>query len=246
MENIYVEIDNLSKRFLIPKQNLTLFRTLNNLAHGIPLKREFWALKEVSFKVCQGDKLAIVGKNGSGKTTLLRFLAGIYEKTSGRVAVYRQPNALFRWWVGFNIELSVLDNIYLFGAFYGLDRQYLKNRIDEIMRVAELEELCFIPLRGLSSGQFQKLAFSIFMHVDSDFLVFDESLGFVDRSFELKAEVYFQNLYSSRKTIVIASHDTDFLKKYCKTALWLEAGRVRMSGPVEQVLSAYMADTQQS
>ena len=245
MNNTYVEVDKLAKRFFVPKQRLTAFRMLNAWMHGESLRREFWSLRDISFSVCKGEKLAIIGKNGSGKTTLLRFLAGIYEKTSGDVVVHTQPSALFRWWIGFNAELSVVDNVYLFGAIYGMSRRNLQEYRGDILRVAELEDLCFISLKGLSAGQLQRLAFSIFMHVENDFLIFDESLAFVDQSFAQKCDAYFSKLCASDKTVIISSHDIDFLRRYCQRALWLEAGHIRMWGQAQQVLSAYAVDFQQ-
>jgi len=245
MNNICVEFNKLAKRFFVPTQKITAFRVFVSWVHRESLRREFLALQEITFSIAKGEKLAVIGKNGSGKTTLLRLLAGIYEKTSGEAVVYNQPNALFRWWIGFNGELSVIDNIYLFGAIYGMSRQNLKKYMGDILRLAELEDLRFASLRGLSTGQLQRLAFSIFIHVENDFLIFDESLAFVDQSFAQKCEAYFSRLCASEKTVIISSHDIDFLRKYCQKALWLEAGRIRMWGAAQQVLSAYDTDSQQ-
>lgn len=239
MVNTYIEVSKLAKRFFVPKQRLTVFCILKAWMRKESLRREFWALRDISFSIYKGEKLAIIGKNGCGKTTLLRLLAGIYERTSGQLIAHSQPSALFRWGVGFNGELSVVDNVYLFGAFYGMNRQNLKKYMGDILRVAELEELSFISLKGLSAGQLQRLAFSIFMHVENDFLIFDESLAFLDQSFAQKCDVYFSKLCASGKTVIISSHDIDFLRKYCQKALWLEAGHIRMWGQAQQVLSAY-------
>ena len=136
-------------------------------------------------------------------------------------------------------ELTVVDNVYLFGAMYGLDRNFLKEKMDKILGVAELRRLAFCPLKELSSGQVVRFAFSVFSLVEGNFLMFDESLMSVDMGFAEKCKTYFRNLASSGKTIIMTSHNTNFLSDYCKTALWIDGGRIRMSGEVGNVISAY-------
>jgi ABC-type polysaccharide/polyol phosphate transport system ATPase subunit len=204
-----------------------------------PLKKEFWLLHNLSFKVKSGEKLALIGKNGAGKTTLLRILAGIYDKTGGDVAIKKTPNAFFSFWTGFNNNLSVIDNVYLFGAVHGMNRNFLKERIHRIFEMTELYDLRFSPLKELSMGQGQRLALSVFLQAPGDFLIFDESLEFVDRGFAQKCGAYFRDLFSSDKTIIMTSHDNSFLKKYCGTAIWLDGGIIRMYGNIKEVISEY-------
>lgn len=239
MNDICVRAEKLSKRFFILKRKGTALRVLKALAGREPIKKEYWALRDISFEMRKGEKLAIVGKNGSGKTTLLRIISGIYGKTAGEIEVKSEPKALFKFWVGLNGELSVIDNIYLFGAFHGMGRDYLKERISGIIEISELYDLRFSALKGLSVGQMQRLALAIFFQISNDFLIFDESLTFVDQGFVQKYDEYFKELYSSEKTIIITSHDSSFLRKYCKTALWLEKGRIRMYGEARDVIDKY-------
>lgn len=234
-----VKVENLSKRFLIFKRKETLLRVLKSLVSRDSLKEILWALRDISFEVKKGDKLALIGKNGSGKTTLLRILAGIYDKTSGCIRAECAPAALFKSWIGLNGILPVIDNIYLYGAMHGMSRDFLKDKVSAILELAELSHLQFSPLRQLSTGQMQRLTLSVFFQNTSDFLIFDESLAFVDQAFTQKCETYFQNLYSSDKTVIMASHDLSFLRKYCKTAIWLADGRVQMLGEAKKVTSEY-------
>lgn len=239
MSETIVKIEKLSKCFLVLKSEKTALRTLKALIKRQPITREHWVLRNISFEIKKGDKLAIIGKNGSGKTTLLRILSGIYDKTSGYLRVEIQPRVLFKSWIGLNADLSLLDNIYLFGAVHGIERDILKPRIDEILEMAELYDLRFSSLKELSSGQQQRLVLSVFFQIDSDFLIFDESLAFIDRGFAQKCEVFFQNLSASKKTVIMTSHASSFLEKYCKTAVWLDEGRIRMGGGTKEVIDEY-------
>lgn len=239
MRDICVKVDKLYKRFLIIKNRPTVLRTLKALIKSESLRKEFWVLNGISFEVKKGEKLAIIGKNGSGKTTLLRILTGIYEKTSGFLKVECQPRALFNFWIGFNSELSVIDNIHLFGAIHGIKRDILSSRTSNILEMSELGNLVFCPLKELSLGQQQRLALSVFFQTASDFLIFDESLAFVDQSFAQKCEDYFQKIFIPENTIIMTSNNSSFLRRHCKTALWLDEGRIRAHGEVGAVLAEY-------
>ncbi|MCX5713940.1 MAG: ATP-binding cassette domain-containing protein [Candidatus Omnitrophica bacterium] len=238
-DTICVSAENISKRFLVFQRERLFLRSISSLLQNKSLMKEHWALRNVSFSLQKGGKLAIVGKNGSGKTTLLRILAGIYETTSGNIKIECGTRALFRFWVGFNGELSVTDNIYLFGAVHGLNRRILEPQVDRILEMAELIHLRFAQLKNLSSGQLQKLAFSVFFKTEGEFMIFDESLVFVDQSFAKKCEIYFKEIVSSGKTVIMTSHDNNFLRAYCQRAIWLDEGRIRMDGKVDDVLSEY-------
>jgi ABC-type polysaccharide/polyol phosphate transport system ATPase subunit len=188
MSDNCVKTENLSKRFFILQKEKTTFRALKALIKRESLKKEFWALRNISFEIKKGDKVAIIGKNGSGKTTLLRILTGIYDKTSGSLRIEGQPKALFSYWLGFNIDLSVIDNIYLCGAIHGIGRFFLKQNMSKVLEMTELYHLRFSPLKELSSGQQHRLAFTIFSLTPSDLLIFDDSLNF-DQAFSQKCEL---------------------------------------------------------
>jgi ABC-type polysaccharide/polyol phosphate transport system ATPase subunit len=239
MSDIIVKADNVSKRFYLRKSKKNFLRALRALIKGNRIKDELWILKDICFEIKKGEKIAVIGKNGCGKTTLLRILTGIYDKTSGGLQVKGNPICLFRSSVGSCSDLPVIDNIYLFGAVYGLERDFLRDKVDEILETSELSHLAFSPLKELSIGQQARFAFSVFFQVDSDFLVFDESLVSIDQGFVERCKTYFQDLLSSGKTVIMTSHDASFLKDYCKRALWIDEGRIRMSGEVGEVISEY-------
>jgi ABC-type polysaccharide/polyol phosphate transport system ATPase subunit len=239
MSDIIVKAENISKSFHVRKNEKTFLRTVKSFFRLKHESDELWVLKDMSFEVKKGDKIAIVGRNGCGKTTLLRILAGTYNLTSGHLLVNENPVSLFKSTVGTCNELAVVDNVYLFGAIYGLDRSFLKVKMDEILGVAELTRLAFCPLKELSSGQVVRFAFSVFSIVEGNFLMFDESLMSVDMGFVEKCKTYFKNLISSDKTVIMTSHNTHFLNEYCKIALWIDDGHIRMSGEAREVIGAY-------
>lgn len=239
MSGAAVQLENVAKRFLIPHTQRTTLRVLRALARREPLRRELWALEDVSFSVAPGERLALVGRNGSGKTTLLRLLSGILEPTRGTIALPSPPRALFSTTIGFSPELSVADNVFLFGAIHGLVRRKLEPRQEEIIARAGITHLMHAPLKDLSMGQVQRLALSVFAESQERFLVFDEVLGNVDRGFARTTDAYFRALASSGRTIVMTSHDPAFLGAYCERAIWIDAGRVRMDGPFDVVMRAY-------
>lgn len=146
---------------------------------------------------------------------------------------------LFKFWIGLNAYLPVIDNIYLLGAMHGIGREILKNKTDEILEMASLNHLRFSALKELSIGQCQRLAVSVFFQGEGNLLIFDEALGFVDNDFIQKCDYYFKRLSSSDKTIIMTSHNSDFLNKYCRTAIWLDEGKVRMYGEFNKVNAEY-------
>jgi len=239
MNELCVEVKNLSKCFFIPCSQETSLKVLKRIILRQPMKKEFWALRDITFSVKKGEKLAVVGKNGSGKTTLLRILGGIYNETSGYVRTSCDANILLAFWVGFNGELSVIENAYLFGAIHGISRRFLKDKMDEILNAAELFDLRYAYLKEISSGQRQRLALSVFFQNTENFLIFDESLTCVDKYFSQVCEKYFQSLLESDKTVIVCSHDTSFLRKHCNTAIWMDEGRIRMIGSAEEVITKY-------
>jgi ABC-type polysaccharide/polyol phosphate transport system ATPase subunit len=234
-----IRAEALSKRFLVAESRKTLLRTVRALAAGEPLRRERWVLQDLTFTVARGEKLALVGRNGAGKTTLLRLLAGIYPQTSGTLVVNAAPAALLNCWTGFHGELPVIDNLYLFGAVHGVGRDVLGPKRQAILEVAGLEELAYAPLKELSTGQVRRLALTVFSHTPGTLLILDEVLANLDRGFLRESELFFEAVVSSNKTMIMTSHDSSVLRKYCERAMWLDNGRVLRLGPCEEVIDAY-------
>jgi ABC-2 type transport system ATP-binding protein len=240
--SVCVRAEHLSKRFHLLKSRRTAFGTIRALARGESLRREHWVLKDVTFDIDRGDKVALVGRNGSGKTTLLRIVSGIYRTTSGRLYIAESPRPLFSCIAGLRYEFSVVDNIYLFGALHGIARSRLEPMERSLLERIELSHLAYGPLKDVSVGQAQRLALAVFAETQSDFLILDEvaaNTGNVDHGFRLELEKYFGAIARSEKTLLMTSHDASLLRRHCQKAIWLEAGELRRFGPVDDVVDEY-------
>jgi ABC-2 type transport system ATP-binding protein len=234
-----IRAHGLGKRFRVLRRERTVLRALQALRDPSSLRRELVALDDVSFEVAPGETVALVGRNGSGKTTLLRILAGIYEKSSGELWMAAEPRPLFSSSIGLAGDLPVESNVFLFGAMHGMDRAFLQGRVDRILDLAGLQELRFALLKELSTGQRQRLALSVFFETPSPLLVIDEALTNVDQGFLNACERWFEALARSDRTLVMTGHDARWLRRHCRRALWLDGGRLRMHGPVDEVIDAY-------
>ncbi len=239
MSGFAARAEGVGKRFFVPRTQRTVVRAARSWLRGEGLWRELWALRDLSFTLRRGAKLALVGRNGSGKTTLLRLLSGIHLPTCGTIATHAQSQPLFSCAVGFAKELTVAENVILFGTVHGMSRRTLQPRLAEILERAGLEDFAFAPMKDLSTGQVQRLALTVFAQSEADFLVLDEVVGNVDHGFLREADRFFRELASSSRTVIMTSHDAAFLAAYCEQAMWIEGGRVRMHGPFDGVMREY-------
>jgi len=199
----------------------------------------FWALKDISFTLGRGDALALVGNNGSGKTTLLKLLAGVLFPDQGELTVRGRFGCLLSLGTGFVAHLSGRENIYLTGAFLGLDRKHLDRAYHEILAFAELDDWIETPIRYYSSGMRARLSFSIAVHLEPEILLLDEILSAGDRRFRARAEAAMEGLIAKSKAIVVASHNLEMVTRLCNRTLWLENGRMKAIGPVDQITADY-------
>jgi ABC-type polysaccharide/polyol phosphate transport system ATPase subunit len=230
---------SVGKRFHVLRSERTALRALGAVLSGGSLRRELWVLDDVSFEIPCGSKIALIGRNGSGKTTLLRLLSGIYAPTRGRLELTSRPRPLFSCSVGLNKELSVAENVVLFGVVHGIPRARLVGRRDEIIAAAGLDGLAHAAVKDLSMGQVQRLALTVFAETDADFVILDEVIGNVDAGFLREADRFFRGLATSPRTVIMTSHDASFLAEYCDLALWLDRGALRRFGPFADVLREY-------
>jgi len=237
--NPILKLDKIGKLFGVYQVQKTLFRLSQNFFRGKPFKKELWALRNISFEVFEGDKIAVIGRNGAGKTTLFRVAVGIYSPTEGTVEKQKPLIPLFKYGIGMNPHLPVIDNIYILGAFYGFSVKEIKMKLPGILSFAELEEFPYMPVRNLSSGQVQRLSFSVFMQTEEPFLAFDESLALADFRFQKKTGDYFKNLMNSNRTILVASHSLGALRQYCRKAIWLEQGEIVEMGDTNEIINKY-------
>ena len=197
------------------------------------------ALREISLTLEHGARVGLVGHNGAGKSTLLRLLAGIYEPTRGFADVRGRVAPVFDLGVGMDPEISGLENIIVRGLFLGMTRKQMEERIDDIADFTELGDFLRMPLRTYSTGMRIRLALGVVTSIDPEILILDEGIGAVDAAFLEKSKKRLSELVDRAGLLVFASHSDEFLRDLCDTAIWMEHGRIRQHGPIEDVLAAY-------
>jgi ABC-type polysaccharide/polyol phosphate transport system ATPase subunit len=198
------------------------------------------SLDDINIEVRAGEMVAIVGDNGAGKTTLLKTIAGLYAPTRGRIEVAGEVALLAGLGVGMIDELSVAENIHLYGAVCGLYRRTIRTHFDEIIEWAELEPFVDAELRTLSAGTRTRLAFAIARHIGSDLILMDEAFSTGDKRFQEKCEAFFRGSKAIGRTVLVATHNLEFVKEFCDRTLWLHKGKQMAFGPTSPVLAGYL------
>lgn len=253
-----ITVENLSKKYLISHQNQGRQITLRDvLASGakrlsdrlrqpfsIPQNdstpEEFWALKDVSFSVQQGDRLGIIGRNGAGKSTLLKMLSRITEPTSGKISIKGRVASLLEVGTGFHPELTGRENIFLNGAILGMSKVDIKRNFDEIVAFAEVERFLDTPVKRYSSGMYVRLAFAVAAHLEPEILIVDEVLAVGDAQFQNKCLGKMKRVGNEGRTVLFVSHNMVALQNLCEKAIWLGDGGVIESGRADEVVSNYL------
>lgn len=200
----------------------------------------FWALREVSFCVQEGEAVGIIGRNGAGKSTLLKILSQITPPTEGRIVMRGRVASLLEVGTGFHPELTGRENIFLNGAILGMGRREIKRKFDEIVAFAETEKFLDTPVKRYSSGMYVRLAFAVAAHLEPEILVVDEVLAVGDAQFQKKCLGKMGEVAGSGRTVLFVSHNMAAIQALCKKAFLLEQGRLLQSGSVADVLSTYM------
>lgn len=202
--------------------------------------KEFWADKDVTFRLEKGDMLGIIGSNGAGKSTLLKAITGIMVPTGGHIKVNGNIAALLELASGFDGDMTVRENTYLRGALLGYTRKFLDEKYDEIIRFAELEDFQDYMFKQLSSGMKSRLAFSIACLVNPDILILDEVLSVGDGAFRKKSGAKMTEIINSGVTAILVSHVMPQVRELCNKILWLEHGKqIAFSDDVETICDAY-------
>ncbi|ADI66238.1 ABC transporter ATP-binding protein [Trichormus azollae] len=197
-------------------------------------------LGTVDLVVAQGEKIGIIGANGSGKSTLLKIISGILQPTSGTVRVRGHVAPLIELGAGFDSEISVMDNILLYGVLLGFSRTEMKERAQSILEFAELEDYALVPVKGLSSGMVARLGFAIATDVQPDILILDEVLSVGDESFKNKCKQRMDKFWDDNATVLVVSHDLEFVKQSCHRAIWINKGKIIFSGNAAQTVDYYL------
>ncbi|MFA5514956.1 MAG: ABC transporter ATP-binding protein [Desulfuromonadales bacterium] len=246
-----IRVVNLSKYYQIydtPRDRLKQF-VLPRLRRAFGRKpmcfyREFWALREVAFTVARGETLGIVGRNGSGKSTLLQLICGTLAASAGAIETRGRVAALLELGAGFNPEFTGRENVYMAASLYGLSRPEINARFAAIAAFADIGDFIEQPVKMYSSGMYVRLAFAVIAHVDADILVIDEALSVGDALFTQKC-MRFIRQFQKRGTLLFVSHDMSSVINLCRSAIWLEEGRIRDVGPAKKVADEYLRHTLQ-
>jgi lipopolysaccharide transport system ATP-binding protein len=204
---------------------------------------DFWALKDVSFEVKQGDVIGIIGRNGAGKSTLLKILSRITEPTEGRISIKGRVASLLEVGTGFHAELTGRENIFLNGAILGMSRLEIKAKFDEIVAFAEVERFLDTAVKRYSSGMYVRLAFAVAAHLEPEILIVDEVLAVGDAEFQKKCLGKMSAVADSGRTILFVSHNMVAIRNLCQRAILFSQGRLALLSNVHECIAEYGKST---
>ncbi len=241
-------VENVSKHFRIPhEKKTTLFEhILGTIKGGESTHEEFWALKNVSFKVNKGETLGIIGENGAGKSTLLKIIAGVFSPDSGSVTVNGKIAPFLELGVGFQPELTAEDNVRLYGAIMGMTKQGMESKFEGIFEFAELQRFRNMKLKNFSSGMYARLAFATATATEPDILLIDEVLAVGDAAFRKKCYDRMKEYRKSGKTFILVSHDMGAIRDNCSRTIFLHKGVKTKEGDSNSVIDSYSNYSSQS
>jgi lipopolysaccharide transport system ATP-binding protein len=261
MSNI-ISVENVSKKYIIRHQKqgyLTLrdamVESVKNFGKRIIKPgdkvyddsfEEFWALKDVSFELKQGDRVGIIGRNGAGKSTLLKILSRITEPTSGGIKLRGRVASLLEVGTGFHPELTGRENIFLNGAILGMSRMEIKKKFDEIVAFAEVDKFLDTPVKRYSSGMYVRLAFSVAAHLEPEILIVDEVLAVGDTQFQKKCLGKMESVGKEGRTVLFVSHNLNAVRTLCNRAVLFDKGVIIGDGSVHQVINHYVGNLKES
>jgi ABC-type polysaccharide/polyol phosphate transport system ATPase subunit len=209
---------------------------------GHSYHREFFALRNLSLDIRKGETVGIVGKNGSGKSTLLKIITGVLTPTSGQISVNGRISALLELGAGFNPELSGIENIFLNGTINGLPRSFIEERLESIIRFADIGEFIGQPVKSYSSGMYVRLAFAVATSIEPEILIVDEALSVGDMFFQAKCAKRMEELMARGVTTLFVSHDSSAVKSLCQRAVYLKNGLIEAIGPSGDICDQYIHD----
>ncbi|WP_182084839.1 ABC transporter ATP-binding protein [Aureimonas sp. ME7] len=240
-ENVSVDIPvfNASNRSL--KNNIISAATGGQISPRDTKRLSVRAIDGLSLNLEHGTRLGLVGHNGAGKSTILRVMAGIYAPTGGHVRVEGETAPMFDLAFGMDPDATGWDNIVLRGRLLGYSKSEIRRRMDEIGAVSDLGAFLDMPLRTYSTGMATRLAFAVSTSIRPDILLIDEGIGAGDAAFIQQAKERMRAFIGEAGLLVIASHSDELLRQWCTTAIWMEHGRKRMEGGIDEVLEAYQA-----
>ena len=251
MSDIAIRAENLSKRYdiqAVKNRNDTLQEQLGNRLMSVFRRNdspqlsesEFWALKDVSFEVKQGEVVGIIGQNGAGKSTLLKIISQITVPTHGRAEIYGRIGSLLEVGTGFHPELTGRENIYLSGAIIGMKKEEIRRRFDEIVQFSEIGKFLDTPVKRYSSGMYVRLGFAVAAHLEPEILLVDEVLAVGDATFQKKCLDKIAEVARGGETVLFISHNMIAVNTLCKRVIWVNGGKIVEDGPSAEIVTRYL------
>ncbi|MEH2319922.1 ABC transporter ATP-binding protein [Nostoc sp.] len=256
MSDTVIRVENLGKKYIIGHQQQESYTALRdviankvksfgNLIQNPKSKiqnhqEEFWALKDVSFEIKQGERVGIIGRNGAGKSTLLKILSRITEPTKGSIKIKGRVASLLEVGTGFHPELTGRENIYLNGAILGMGKVDIKRKFDDIVAFAEVEKFLDTPVKRYSSGMYVRLAFAVAAHLEPEILIVDEVLAVGDSQFQKKCLGKMEDVGKEGRTVLFVSHNMATVTTLCQRAIWLINGKIHQEGNADWITSKYL------
>lgn len=236
-----IEIENLTKKFKIPhEKRTTLFENILGIFQKPVVYEDFYALKNINLKIRKGEFIGIAGPNGSGKTVLLKIISKILVPTTGQVKVRGKIAPFFELGVGFQDNLTAMENVYLYGAIMGIDRKEMNSKFDEIIEFSGLRRFVDMRLKDFSDGMRLRLAFSTGIQTNSDIYLMDEVMYVGDHEFFEKCLGVFKRFKKEGKTLIMVSHDLDTMKIFCEKTLFLRDGEIAAFGRTKRIADLYL------
>ncbi len=255
MSDTVIHVENLGKKYIIGHQQQERYTALRDViangAKGLlkPFQNgkskiqnsseEFWALKDVSFEIKQGDRVGIIGRNGAGKSTLLKILSRITEPTQGRINIKGRVASLLEVGTGFHPELTGRENIFLNGAILGMSKAEIKRKFDEIVAFAEVEKFLDTPVKRYSSGMYVRLAFAVAAHLEPEILIVDEVLAVGDTAFQKKCLGKMKDVGDEGRTVLFVSHNMAAIQSLCEVGVILNSGELERVCGINQAIHCY-------
>lgn len=233
-------VDRVGMKFNLGEEKIDNFKEYLIKALKRELKyKEFWALKDVSFRVQKGDRLGILGLNGAGKSTLLKVIAGVFKPTEGTIIRNGKVVPLLELGAGFDQQYTGKENIFLYGAVLGYPKKYLEEKYDEIVKFSGLKKFINVPIKNYSSGMRAKLGFSIATIANPDILILDEVLSVGDAKFKKKSEKKIMSMMDGGTTVLFVSHSLAQVQRICNKAMILDQGRLAAFGEIDEIVKIY-------
>jgi lipopolysaccharide transport system ATP-binding protein/teichoic acid transport system ATP-binding protein len=240
MDGKSISVSGLSKVYqLYKKPSHRLLEAIH------PLRRkyhtDFHALSDVTFDIPRGETVGIIGRNGSGKSTLLKIITGVLTPSAGAVSVRGRVSALLELGMGFNPEITGVENVFFTAAILGIPEEEMRRKLPEVLAFADIGDYAEQPVKSYSSGMFVRLAFAVAIHVEPEILIIDEALSVGDMRFQQKCYRKIRSFRDAGATILFVSHDTGAITSFCDRCIWMKDGRVERDGPPAEVVREYVA-----